>query len=249
MPQSYQSILDHHIKEMLRFVSNKQSFWCTLDTSYPWLPPCQPNPFGAERLRGCVASHRATLVSSRRASWLLHCLLSSPHCASLSSSCCASWLLHRLSPSSHCAALSSSCRLVVALPLAVLSLCHPLVNLLIQLVVTSPLLVLLLCPASPSRPLVVPAGCCVAYRCAALSSTRRLVMPPLVVLLRQLVVMPSSLVVLSLHRPLVLSSCWLVVALPVLVPPSRPLVVVQRPHHQTPSNAAATIKHHCLRRH
>jgi hypothetical protein len=132
-------------------------------------------------------------------------------------------------------------QLVVALPLAILSLCHPFVNLLIQIVVTLPLLVLLLRPASLSHPLVVPAGCCITYQCAALSSTRCLVMPPLVVSLRQLVVMPSSLVVLSLHRPLVLSSCWLVVALPVLVPPSRPLHTIKRSRMLLPpSNTTAT---------
>jgi len=64
-------------------------------------------------------------------------------------------------------------------------------------------------------------------------------MLPLVVSSRQLVVAPSSLVVLSLHCPLPLSSCWLVVALHVLAPPSRPLIVVHRRRHQMPSNAAA----------
>jgi len=67
------------------------------------------------------------------------------------------------------------------------------------------------------------------------------VMPPLVVSSRQLVVVLSSLVVLSLHRPLVLSSCWRVVALHVLAPPSRPLIVVHRRHHETPLNAAAIL--------
>jgi len=33
MSQSSQSILDH-IDEMLQFISNTQSFWFTLDTSY-----------------------------------------------------------------------------------------------------------------------------------------------------------------------------------------------------------------------
>jgi hypothetical protein len=175
MSQSYQSILDHHIAEKLRFVSNTQSFWCTLDTSYPWLPPCQPNPFGAERLRGCVASRRAALVSSRRASWLLHCLLSSPHCASLSSSCRASWLLHRLSPSSHCAALSSYCL------------------------------------ASWLSPCLSPSS-----RCATLSSTHHASL-----LSRR----PSSSSHCARRRPLVLSSCRLVVTSPLNAPPSCRLVV------------------------
>jgi hypothetical protein len=53
-------------------------------------------------------------------------------------------------------ALPSRCLVApaVALPLAVLSLRHPLVNSSRQLVDASPLLVLLLRPASPSRPLV-----------------------------------------------------------------------------------------------
>ena len=148
-----------------------------------------------------------------------------------------------------CPLVVLSRQLVVPLPLAILSLCHPLVNSLHQLVVASPLLVLSLRPAPPSRPLVAPSGCCVASRCAALLLSRHLVVLPLVVSSRQLVVAPSSLAVLSLHRPLVLSLCWLVVALPVLVPPSRPLVVVHRPCHRTPLNAAAAIKHHRHRRH
>ncbi len=152
------------------------------------------------------------------------------------------------------AVLSLRCSLVifvapaVALPLAILSLRHLLVNSSHQLVVASPLLVLLLHPAPPSHPLVAPAGCCVASRQAALSLSRHLVVPPLVVSSRQLVVVQSSLGILSLHHTLVLSSCWLVVALPVLAPPSRPLVLIHCRHHQTPLNAAATIEHHhhCL---
>ena len=60
----------------------------------------------------------------------------------------------------------------------------------------------------PTHPLVVPAGCCVASRCSALSLSCCLVVPPLAVSSRQLVVASSSLVVLSLHHPL---SCPLIV--------------------------------------
>jgi len=148
-----------------------------------------------------------------------------------------------------CPLIVLSRQLVVALPLAVLSLRHPLVNSSHQLVVASSLLILSLCPASPSHPLVAPTGCCVTSRRSALSSSRGLIVAPLVVLSRQLVVAPSSLVVFSLHCPFVLSLCWLIVALPVLAPPSRPLVVVHRPRHQMPSNAAAAIEHHRHRRH
>jgi hypothetical protein len=165
-------------------------------------------------------------------------------------------LLRQLVVASPLAILSFRCprivlsrQLVVTLPLTVLLLRHPLVNSSCQLVVASSLLVLSLRPTPPSCPLVASAGCCVASRHAALSSSRHLVVPPLVVLSRQLVVMPSSLFVFSLHRPLVLSSCWLVVALPVLAPPSHPLVVVHRPRHSTPPNAAAAIEHHLHRRH
>jgi hypothetical protein len=89
------------------------------------------------------------------------------------------------------------------------------------------------CPlvAPPTRPLITPAGCSVASRPAALSSSCRLVMPPLIVSSRQRVVASSPLVVLLLYHPLVLSSCWLAVALPLLAPPSRPLVVVHCRHH------------------
>ena len=199
----------------------------------PWPPPCQLIPFGPGKLRGCVTSCRATLSSPRRASWLSHSLLSSSHCAVLSSTCRASLLSHCLSLSSHCAALSSSCRAswlshsllpsshcatllsthctsVLSRRLSSFSRCaqrRPLILSSHQLVVTSPLDVPL------SRRLVFLSSCRAASRC--------LVMP--------LVVAPSSLVVLSLHHPLILSSCWLVVALHVLAPPSRPLVIV---HHR-----------------
>ncbi len=82
-----------------------------------------------------------------------------------------------------------------------------------------PLVVQACCHIAFPRPLVAPAGCCIASRCAALLLSCRLAVPPLVVSSRQLVVASSSLVVLSLHRPLVLSSCWLVVVLPLLAPP------------------------------
>ena len=128
--------------------------------------------------------------------------------------------------------------------------------------------------APPSRQLVAPACCCIASPCplivlrtallssrcagwllrcrATLSSSRRLVMPPLFVSSRQLDVAPSLVILLSLHCPLILSSCWLVVASPVLVPPSCPLVVaVHCQRNQMPSNAAVTIdhRHHHHRRH
>jgi hypothetical protein len=140
-------------------------------------------------------------------------------------------------------------QLVDALPLAILLLRHPFINSSRQLVVASLLLVLSLRPAPPSHPLIAPAGCCIASQRTTLSSSCHLVVPPLVDSLHQLVVAPSSLVILSLHRPLVFSSCWLVVALPVLAPPSRPLVIVHCRRHQMLSNAAAAVKCHRHHRH
>jgi hypothetical protein len=100
------------------------------------------------------------------------------------------------------------------------------------------------CRIASPRPLVVPRAALSTPLCAGWLLRRLSTRRPLVVSLSrhaasQLVVVPSSLVVLSLHRPLVLSLCWLVVALHVLAPPSCPLVVVHRPCHRTPSNAAA----------
>ena len=131
------------------------------------------------------------------------------------------------------------CQLVVALPLVILLLRHPLVILSRRLVA--------------ALPLEAPPSC----RLAVLSCH------PLIVSLRQLVV-TTSLVVLSFCRPLVLSSCWLVVALPLFVPPSSPLVVpaifalplpchclaiVHRQRHRTPLPLpplnAISIVHHC----
>ncbi len=141
---------------------------------------------------------------------------------------------HLVVPAGCCIA---SCRPLIALP----SCC---------LVVPAGCCIASCCPlivAPPSRQLVkAPAFCRITSHPplvtprAALSSSRRtarratlslsprLIVQSLVVLLRQLVVAPSSLVVLLLHCPLILSLCWLVVVLPVLVLPSRPLVVVHR---------------------
>ena len=162
----------------------------------------------------------------------------------------------------------SSRRLAVASPLAVLPLCHPLVLLSRQLVVTSPLLVISLhhplvltragwslhrlssssrcAPKPPTRPpLVAPAGRCVASRCAALSSSHRLIAMPSHVSLRPLVV-ASSLIVLLLRRPpgpLIVSadccvaSSWrhpLILSLRRLSSPRHQLAVVHRRCHQTP---------------
>jgi len=209
----------------------------------PLLSPRQSLPFLPGRLQGCDASHRAALVSSRRASWLSR-LLSSSHCAALLSSCRASWLSHHLSPSSHCAAISLSYRASwLSHCLCWLSHCLSPSSRSANLSSTRRALLLSLCLSfssccAPRHPLVAPAGCCVAARCAALSLSRCLVAPPLVIASCQLVVAPSSLVVLSLHHPLVLSSCWLVVALPLLAPPSR------GSPPPTPSNAVERCCHH-----
>ena len=209
----------------------------------PLLSPRQSLPFLPGRLQGCDASHRAALVSSRRASWLSR-LLSSSHCAALLSSCRASWLSHHLLPSSHCATLSlyyrsrwlSHCLCWLSHGLSPSSRCATLSSTRRASLLSHRLSLSSRC--APRHPLDAPDGCCVASRCTALSSSRCLVVSPLIFASRQLVVAPSSLVVLSLHRPLVLSSCWLVVALPLLAPPSR------RSPPPTPSNAAERCCHH-----
>jgi hypothetical protein len=111
---------------------------------------------------------------------------------------------------------------LLSLPLAVLLLHHPLVLSLRWLVVTSPLLVLSLC-----RPLVLLLlRLFVASPLDVLPSCYLFVSSccPLVVLTCQLVV-ASSLIVLLLRCPLVLSSRRLVIVLPLLAPPSCPLIV------------------------
>jgi len=163
-----------------------------------------------------------------------------------------------------------SCQLVVASPLAILSLCCPLVVLSPQLshcllpsshctTLSSTPRASLLSMASP-HPLVVllPAlssSCLAGWLLSCLSMRRPLVISLSCRATSRCLVAPagcvasSSLVVLSLHRPLVLSSCWLVVVLPVLAPPSHPLVVVHRRCHRTPLNAAAAFEHHRHRCH
>jgi hypothetical protein len=179
----------------------------------------------------------------------------------------------RIVPPSHClvvpadvalplAVLSLRCplfvllrQLVATLPLAVLSLRHPLVNLSRQLVVASPLLILLLCPVPPFPPLVMTAGCCVASQHVTLSLSRRLAVSLSRRASSRCLVAPAGCRAIISCRPLVaapslvLSSCWLVVVLPVLAPPFRPLIIVHRRGHRTPSNAAAAIEHHRHRRH
>ena len=124
-------------------------------------------------------------------------------------SCCL------VSPAGCCIA---SCRLLIVLPsccLAMLAVALPLAILsLLHLSSTRRASLLSHCLSSS---LVAPrvilsssrrAGwlfCHLLTRCPLMS--RRLIVSPLVVSSRQLVVTPSSLVVLSLHRPLILSSC------------------------------------------
>ena len=112
------------------------------------------------------------------------------------------------------------------------------------------------------------AGCCIACRPTALSSfcrapllsschaswflSRLSLHGPLVLLScrppvfspRWLVV-ASPLVVLLLHRSLIVSSCRMVAALTLVVPPSRPLIVPHsRPSNAPPTAAIARRLHH-----
>jgi hypothetical protein len=141
-------------------------------------------------------------------------------------------------------------QLVVASPLAVLSLRCPLIILLRQLVVALPLAVLSLCQplvnsssaycrmASP-RPLIVPHTALSSFRRAGWLLHRLLMCHPFIVLsscraASRCLVAPAGCRAIISCRPLValpsliLSSSWLVVALPVLALTSRPLVVVHR---------------------
>ena len=97
-------------------------------------------------------------------------------------------LSHCLLPSSRCTTLSSTPRaslLSMASP-------HPLVALLTALL-SSCLAGWLLSCLSMRRPLVISLSCRAASRCLVAPAG---------------CVTPSSLVVLSLHRPLILSLCW-----------------------------------------
>ena len=133
-------------------------------------------------------------------------------CWSLSSSQCAGWLLLH--------SLSSRCRLILSSLRTLEFSRRPLT-------------------APPSPHLITQGGCCVASHRAAVSSSRRpLTAPPSRHLITQagccvaLIAPPSRpLVILSLRRPLVISSRHLVAASPLVTPPSRPLVVLSLRHH------------------
>jgi hypothetical protein len=132
---------------------------------------CVASPCTTLWLSHCLSSssHCAALLLSCRASWLLHCLLPSSHCATLSSSCHASLLSHSHSLSSRSAAHSSSCRAGWLLHL--LSTHHPLVVSLSCRAASCCLVAPAGCRIISRRPLVAPhscplivlAGCCVAY--------------------------------------------------------------------------------------
>ncbi len=144
-------------------------------------PTCRLVAPASCRIASCRPLIALPLSLSHCASWLSHRLSLSSRCAALQSSRCTSWFLHCLSLSSRCAALSSSHRagwllrrLLMRCPLILLLRC-PLILSGRQLTVVSPLVVLLLhrplvlasrrlavalpLLASPSRPLIAPAGC------------------------------------------------------------------------------------------
>jgi hypothetical protein len=151
-------------------------------------------------------------------------LLSSSDCAALLLSC-ASWLL---------------CRLSLQRPL-VLSLCRPLVLLSSSdcaALLLSHLTAWLLRRLSLHRPLIVlslrrscclaPASCCIASRCAALSWSSHCATLSLSHLTSWLLHRLSScrpLVILLLLCSFIILR-WLVVALPLVAPPSSPLVIL-----------------------
>ena len=225
MSQSSQSILDH-IAEMLQFISNTQSFWFTLDSSY--IHGYHPaNQFRLEPEDYKVVS---PLVAQPSCCLIVPAGFCIASCCPLIAPPSRRLVARQLVVTSPLAILSLrrplvilSRQLVVALPLALVFLRHHLVSSLHQLVVTSPLLVLLLRPAPPSRLLVELAGYC---RPLVVSSSRHLVVSSCLLLLschvswlsRHHLSSPSHctalssshragylLCCLSLHRPLVLS--------------------------------------------
>ena len=125
MSQSSQSILDH-IAEMLQFISNTQSFWFTLDTSYNH--GChlanrfclEPNDYEVLLVVAGLAHYTRFGFALKPTAWSKF-LGGHPSscCAAHSSSRCAGWLLHASpidAPPSHCIGclahhhlLSSSC--------------------------------------------------------------------------------------------------------------------------------------------
>jgi hypothetical protein len=202
------------------------------------LPSCH-----AAILSSCLASHRPPVAlappSHRLIAQVGFCCVAS-HCAALSSThrpLTAPLPCHLIAPSgccvvSRCAVVSSSCR-----PLT----------------------------APPSRRLITQAGCWVASCCAAVlsshhatlsSSCHPLTPPPSCRLIAQAGCCLASrsaagcpLVILSLRHPLAIL-CRLVAVLPLIAPPSCPLVVLpSRPlvaHPLVvawrPSNAATAIE-------
>ena len=246
MSSRSEALLDH-IADFLKFISSAQSFWFLLNTCYnygchltnrfrldpneykvvlplitmPWCRLVVPAGCRIASCRPLIVPPSCRLVAPAGCRIASRCpLIAQPsRCLVAPAGCRIASHFPLIAPPSHCLVAPACCR--IAFPCCLVVSCTTL---------------------SSSR----HAGC---SRCAALSSSCRLIVLPLIVSLRQLVVAPSSLFVLLLHCPLVLSSCWLVVVLPVLALPSRPLVVVHHPHHRTPSNAAAAIKHHHHRHH
>jgi hypothetical protein len=91
----------------------------------------------------------------------------------------------------------------------------------------------------PSHPLITPAGSCVTSRCTTHSLL--LLRRPLIVLSCQLV-LAYPLVIFSLRRPLILSSCWLVVVLPLVPPPTRAFVAPPSHPLFTPADCCITSR-------
>jgi len=168
-----------------------------------WPPPCQLIPFGPGRLRGCVAS----LSSPCRASWLLHCLLLSSHCAALLSTHCArhaSLLLRLIALPSHRLVAPAGCHIASRRPLVAPPSC--------QLVAPA------CCRITSPHPLVAPHTTLSFSRCVSWLLHCLLMCRPLVVSLSHCatshcLIDPAGCCVIIFHRPLIL-------------PPSRPLIML-----------------------
>ena len=158
MSQSSQSILDH-IADFLKFISSAQSFWFTLDTSYDHgchlASRFHLDPEEYEVVSPLVAPPSSRLVVPAG------CRIASCRPLIVSPS------RRLVAPAGYCIVSRHPLVAPPSRPLVAPACCR----------INSPRPLV----APPTHPIVAPAGCRVASRHAALSTSRRLVVPPLVV--------------------------------------------------------------------
>jgi hypothetical protein len=193
MSQSSQSILDH-IAEMLQFISNTQSFWFTLDTSYN---------------HGCHLANRFRL--ERKDYEVVSPLVALPWCRLVvPAGCCIASCHPLIAPPSCRLVAPAGCRIASCRPLIALPSSRHVAPAGCRIVSRRPLI------APPSRQLVAPACCrsriasprpLVAPRAAVLSSRRAgwLLRRPLDVLSSRRA--PSRCLITPAHHLLLSSRC------------------------------------------